>query len=175
MEGDTMGRGHRIALLIAVGAHLGLVTAGALEVRLPEGRASRAIAEYGALSGAENFYTFFAPGVDTELRPIFEVTPRSGGVITDVLKKPESSEVDLRVGNLYSVFWWEGADLHRALLAAWAGAMFTRHAEAEHVEVCVEVCDVPSMAEYRGGERPAWHLLERTAFSRGTAGDGGAR
>jgi hypothetical protein len=171
MEGDTMSRRRRIALLIVAGAHLGLVTVGALKVRLPDGRASLAIAEYGALSGAENFYTFFAPGVDTELRPIFEVKQKSGSVITDVLTKPESSEVDLRVGNLISIYWWEDEALRRALVASWAGAMFTRHAGAQRVDVRVEVCDIPSMVEYREGERPAWNLLDRITFSRGVAGN----
>jgi len=87
-------------------------------------------------------------------------------VITDVLKKPESSEVDLRVGNLIGVFWWEDDEVHRALLASWASTMFTRHAGAERVVLSVEVCDVPSMAEYREGGRTAWHLLDRAVFSR---------
>ncbi len=170
MVGDTMGRRRRMALLIAGGAHLVLVAVGALEVHLGDGWGSRAIAEYGALSGAENFYTFFAPGVGVQLRPIFEVTERSGGVITDVLKSPESCEVDLRVGDLYSVFWWEDDDVHRALLASWAGAMFTRHGEAEHVEVRVQACDMPSMTEYREGDRPVWRVIEQSGFSRGNAG-----
>ncbi len=45
--------------------------------------------------------------------------------------------------------------------------MFTRHAGAEKVLVRVEACDVPSMEEYREGERPTWHLIDRSAFSRG--------
>jgi hypothetical protein len=167
MGGETMGRRRRIALLIVGVAHLGLVAVGALKVHFGDGWGSRTIAVYAALSGAENFYTFFTPGVGTQIRPIFEVKERSGDVITDVLKKPESSEVDLRVGDLYGVFWWEDEELHHTLLASWAGTMFTRHPGAEEVVVCVEACDVPSMEEYRDGDRPAWHLVERTAFSRG--------
>jgi hypothetical protein len=166
----------RAAILAAVGAHLALVTVGAL--KLHPGRGSAwAIAEYGAFSGAENFYTFFAPSAGMEIRPTFEVTERDGRVIHDVLKSPENDEVDLRVSDLAGLFWWWDEDLHRLLLASWAGLMFTRHPGAQRVVVRVDGCDVPSMEEYRRGERLSWEILETAAFSPpaagGVAGDAG--
>jgi hypothetical protein len=169
-----MGPRLRIARLIAAAAHLGLVGAGALQV-LPRGQgwAARAVSEYAALSGAEGFYTFFAPGVDTQLRPMFDVTASSGEVITDTLKGTVNSEVDLRVANLIGLSWSE--DFRRALMASWAGAMFARHPGAARVEARVEFYELPSMEEYRAGQRPAWRLFQRATFSPGDTGDEAGR
>jgi hypothetical protein len=159
-----MGPRLRLALLIMAGAHLGLVVAGALEVH-PRGGGwvSRAIAEYEVLSGTEGFYTFFAPGVDTQLRPIFEVTDGSGAVSTDVLQRAANTEVDLRIANMIGLSWYD--DFRRTLEASWADVMFRRHPGAEQVVVRLDLCDLPSMREYREGRRPAWRVFDRATFS----------
>ena len=133
------------------------------------GRVTRAIDEYRALSGANVYYSFFVPGVDTQVRPVFEVTDRSGRMTTDMLSRSVDSEVDLRIGNLVSLLDHEEEDFQRALLASWAGVMLARHPGAERVVVRIEAFHLPSMEEYREGRRPEWHVRERVTFSPQTA------
>lgn len=167
MKEDTMSPRRRLALLIVAGAHLGLVAVGACKVHLGVGGPAKLlIEEYGALSGAENFYSFFASDEGGHLRPIFEVMDSSGGVRTDVLNREENLEVDVRIRNLISLFWGEDLELRRALMASWADVMFARHPGAKQVVVRVETCDLPRMAEFREGQRAAWQILEKATFSK---------
>jgi hypothetical protein len=156
----------RIALLLVAGAHLGIVAGGALE-KLPRrgGWATRLLIEYAALSGADSFYTFFAPTVGPAIRLIFTVTDRSGGVCTDVLKGATNVEVDSRVDDLFSLFWYADDAFQGTLLRSWAGMMFTRHPGAERIVVRVEAYDLPSMAEYRRGRRSEWDVRHHATFS----------
>jgi hypothetical protein len=157
---------HKLALVIAAGAHLGLVTASALQKQVHgDGWVARAAREYGVLSGADSYFTFFAPTVDTQLRPVFEIEDsRSGAVSEDLLQKGANAEVALRIGNLTGLLWWEDEATRRALVGAWIEAMRARHPEAGDMALRIEVCDLPSMDEHRQGRRPEWRLLHRDTF-----------
>ena len=132
-----MGPRRRLPFLLRGdrGRHFGVVATNAAGVdfwsapaRSPIARcATLAVAEYGALSGAESQYAFFAPSVDEQLRLVFEMTEGSGRVRSDVLSDAVNAEVDLRVANLVSLLWWPDEGLHSALEASWATAMFERH------------------------------------------------
>lgn len=156
----------QLALVIVAGAHLGLVTASALRKHVHgDGWVARAVREYGVLSGAESYFTFFAPGVDTQLRPVFEIEDRrSGAVSEDLLQRGTSTEVALRIANLTGLLWWEEEATRRALVGAWIGAMRARHPEAGDMPLRIEVCELPSMDEHRQGRRPEWRLLYRDTF-----------
>jgi hypothetical protein len=160
-------------LLIGVGGHFAVVAANVAGVDFwsapassPVARcANLAIAEYGALSGAESQYGYFAPGVDDQLRLVFEMTEPSGRVRTDVLSNAVNAEVDLRVANLVSLLWQPDEGLHRALETSWATAMFDRHPSARRVAIEVQVYELPSMDGMRRGRRPVWRVLDRVSFS----------
>lgn len=160
----------RTALLILAAVHLGLVAMGAVKMHIPgRGWAKRALDEYRTLSGANVHYAFFAPGVDTQVRPVFELTDRSGRVIIDLLSWPVSPEVDTRLGNMSYLLDVEDEELQRALLASWAGVMFARHPTAERVVVRIEDFELPSMEEVRGGQTPGWRVRDRVTFTPQTA------
>jgi hypothetical protein len=55
------------------------------------------------------------------------------------------------------------------LVKSWAAVMFTRHPNASSLTVVVEVYDVPTMAEYRAGSRPAWRIIYRAQLQRGAS------
>jgi hypothetical protein len=170
MRAITMTPARRLALLSVAGAHLALVAASALGFHVHgDGWVKRAIAEYGALSGADSFYSFFAPSVDTQLRPTFEITNNHGAVTGDVLMKPANTEVDIRIANLVGLFYWEDADLRSTLLHAWSCVVLARHPEAEQIVIRVEACDVPSMQAYRQGKKPEWRLVHQAVLSPQTA------
>jgi hypothetical protein len=167
-----MSRRRRL-LLFVIGGHFGVVAANVAGVDFwstpassPVARcATTAVAEYGALSGAESQYAFFAPGVDEQLRLVFEMTEGSGRVRTDVLSDAVNAEVDLRVANLVSLLWWPDEGLHRALETSWATAMFERHPSAKRVALEVQVYELPSMEGMRMGRRPVWRVLDRVSFT----------
>lgn len=167
---STMSPRRRLALLVIAAAHLGLATMGGVKMHLPgRGWAQRAIAEYQVLSGTNVYYTFFVPSVDTQVRPVFELTDRSGRMTTDALSRAPSPEVATRIGNLISLLDYGDEDSQRALLASWAGLMFARHPGAERVAIRIEAFELPSMEEYRRGREPGWHLRDRLTFSSQTA------
>jgi hypothetical protein len=154
----------RRVLLVLAGAHLSIVAASAAGVRFPERPLGRAIAEYAAISGAEARYGFFVPSVDAELRTTFEILGPSGRETALGALPPVNDEVDLRVGNLRTLYWTEDEELGGALLDAWVASVLQRHPEAERVELRVDFLDLPSMRGYREGERPAWISLDTTSY-----------
>lgn len=165
-----MGPGSRFALLIAAGAHLGLVGANGLGVQLPgRGWARQAIVEYGALSGADSVWSFFTSDAGTHRRATFEGTSASGDTIFDVLERPVNPEVDIRVADLFSLLWSDDGDLQHDLLTSWAGVMFARYPGIDHVVARVEVSEMPTMKEYRAGQRHRWRVIHRASFSRPTS------
>jgi hypothetical protein len=154
----------RVLLLLAAGAHLAIVEANAAGVRFPGRPLGRAIAEYAAISGAEARYAFFVPSVDAELRTTFDIVGRSGRETALGALPPVNDEVDLRVGNLRTLYWTDDEEFEDALLGAWVASILQRHPEAERVELRVDFLDLPSMREYREGERPAWISFGTTSY-----------
>lgn len=140
--------------IAAAAVQLGFAAAGALELDFDH--APFLIARYGALSGTDSSYGFFAPGVGTQLRVTFELTREDGTKSTDVLTTDASHEADLRIGDMVAIFWMADEDLRRGLAASWAGRMLARHLEATRVVVHLDSYDLPTMAQYQQGERPGW-------------------
>ena len=163
------------SLLAAV--HLAAVTCGALQLPVysQPGMAGELVATYGAYSGAENSYGFFAPGVGPQIRVRFTVVDATGTEIQDRLDTAASREANLRLGGIgYQLGRFEG-DTRDALLRSLAASMFGRHRLAQQVVVHVEVfgiepgqraLDLPTMAEYVEGRRPHWIEVDRLVFTR---------
>jgi hypothetical protein len=143
---------------------LGFAAAGALE--LDYDHANAVLAEYGALSGTDSSYGFFAPTVGTQLRATFVLTDAAGKTSTDILTTGVSKEADLRVGDLVAVFWMDDPDLKRGIAGSWAGRMLARHPEATRVVVHLDAYDLPTMDGYREGLRPEWHPHYHAEFAR---------
>jgi hypothetical protein len=164
----TMNTRHALMVAVAFG-HLILVGLGAASLMPDAGNpnsnaAGKALATYGALSGADNGYGFFAPGVAPTMRATFTMSDESGKSWTDVLETGTSHEADLRYAGIASVFVM--ADFPPSLAQSMAAAMFGRHPTATHVVMLIEVSNPPTMAEYREGKRPQWEPLFQAAFSR---------
>ena len=168
----TQRRGY-LWLAVAAG-HLLLVTLGAGGVNLRElGLPGRVLDEYGAVSGANSGYGFFAPGVSFQLGARFDVVDRDGVITHASLATGTSHEADIRVGNIIDQFGSVGDDeedeegavrVRRALAASLAGKMFGRHPEAAAVVVRLETFEPVSMEAWRGGERPRWNPLYTAKF-----------
>ncbi|WP_437591264.1 hypothetical protein [Sorangium sp. So ce1000] len=165
MEGIRNSQG-RVAALVAVVGHLGLVVLGALQIH-PEGDGwlARALAYYGALSGAESGYDFFAHSITPLPRARFHVSDAAGATLTDALESGASRETEIRILNLVTpLLNVEDPAIQRSIAASWAGKVLARHPAAESVLVRVETYDLPSMREYREGKRSGWNLQYEAKF-----------
>ncbi|WP_437680784.1 hypothetical protein [Sorangium sp. So ce131] len=155
MGRETIGRGRALVVLVAAAGHLGLVIIlGALQIDLRgRGPMADAIAGYGALSGADSGYSFFAPDFGSPPMATFEVVDATGAVIIDHLESGANTEADLRTGNVVGKFQLEEDQaLKRSIAASWAGKMFARHPGARSVVVRVDECDVAPIHVYRQGD-----------------------
>jgi hypothetical protein len=144
------------------------------------GRAART---YGAYSGSDSSYGFFAPSVGPQIRATFTLSDDSGRTWTDTLESRSNREVELRIGGIVALFC--STDERDALAASLAATMFGRHPEARFVTVQAEsygttgtaatsqedLYQLPSMANYRAGERPMWRVLYQATFTRGAEGE----
>ena len=155
-------------LIGATFCHFLVMIAGAASIDLSNlGFAASPLDLYGALSGANRRYGFFAPGVGSQSRARFEVIEHDGNKFEQSLLDGSSHEADLRVGNIIDMFLRmddDADDMRRALAASLAGTFFGRHPNARDVVVHLDEFEPVSMAQYRAGERPTWDEIYTARF-----------
>lgn len=165
MTHTRMSRTHA-ALTGAACLHLALVICGAARVVpiptwLPLGRAVETYREY---TGANNGYGFYAPAVASEWATAFEVCEGAPARCSEAREEVPNREVGLLIATIDGMYM---EDETRDLVAAsWACLQFGRHPRAALVIVKPRVFDIPTMAEYRRGERPQWRTAYAYAFAR---------
>jgi hypothetical protein len=155
-----------IKTTLAIG-HLLLVACGAFSVVRPgtDTPIQRAFGRYGSYTGANSAYGFFAPSVASSWRARFSLYDEAGnGWVEDTPDGP-NREVALRISCILGMFARD--NLREGLAVCWAARMFARHPSARLVNVHVEHYDVPSLAEYRSGDRPAWVTSAAYSFAHG--------
>jgi hypothetical protein len=158
----------RHAILTAVAAgHLALVACSAFGVSLftPESSGGQAVRLYGALSGSENRYGFFAPGVGAQFRATFRLTDGKGRFWSDVLGPGDNQESRLRFDGSVGMYGNLGPHMATSL----AAAMFGRHPDAEVVLVRIEIFNPPTMDQYQAGAPLEWQLIDENVFVRNQA------
>jgi hypothetical protein len=163
-----MTRRHAL-LTLAAAVHLVLVVCGASGIlfagnpkRAPA--ALRPVRLYGALSGADAGFGFFAPGVGPQLRVTFTLSDASGRTWTDTLERDLGHEAYLRVAGSFAMA--TEPFLRDAVYSSWIGTMFGRHPDARRVVVRLEAYDPPTMAEYRAGARARWETIDEVTSDR---------
>jgi hypothetical protein len=139
--------------------------------RLSPGVVRSAVLSYCNLSGTFRDYTFFAPGVASALKAAFLVEEAAGGPPTLVTFAAESREIAFRYGSIMRSGMADerGRDL---FAQSWSALILGSRPSAESVTVMVERMLVPSMDEYRRGQRPEWTPLYVGKFSRRRAPEG---
>jgi len=163
-----MTRRHAVATLAAA-CHLALVVCGASGLVFSgpssaDGPVRKTVRLYGALSGADNGYGFFAPGVGPQVLATFTLRDGAGRTWTDTLERGMSHEALHRAGGSPALAV-EPA-YRDDLVRSWAGTMFGRHPEARRVVVRLELFDPPSMGGYRVGERARWETIDEIVCDR---------
>lgn len=164
-----MKRRQRIWLGIAL-LHLFLVVCGAAGWPLfsSDSTAGKTLRAYGSLSGADNGYGFFAPGVAAQLRPRFQLEDQAGNVWEDTLEATLSHEASLRLGGAIGMAAYP--DLRPDLAASWAATMLGRHPSAVRVTVIIEIMYLPTMEQTKVGEAVEWLQLFEGTFERNAGG-----
>lgn len=150
--------------------HLSIAVAGALGYSFwGWGKPGAAIAYYGLVSGASSGYSFFAPDVGSGLRAQFEVYDQNGKLqATEELERSSNRETTLRLYDLVETLSNEiDEEYSRWLLGrSWAGKVFSRHPSATRLVLHIDTIDVPTMEDYRAGERYDWEPYYSATFKR---------
>lgn len=138
-------------------AHLFLVVCGAARWPLfaKDSIPGQALRHYGTLSGSDNGYHFFAPGVATQMRPRFLLEDEAGNTWSDTLESTLSHEAQLRIGGAIGLIA-EFPGVYDQLAASWGATILGRHPSATRVTVLLDVMMLPTMPEYFGGAAKTW-------------------
>lgn len=170
MNIQNKNRNFWLKIGVTVGVcHLILVTFGAADVEFSDKYWwARAINYYGEISGSTFGYGFFAPGVSSQIRAVFDVVESDSSRRTRQLKENSNREVDLRIGDIIEQFVGEDREdpmgFQRALSASLSGAVFAEHPGAKSVTIRLEKFEPISMEEFRSGRRPSWESLYSAEF-----------
>lgn len=160
-------------LVVLAGGHIVMVALGSvgIDFRAATIPPTQLLRWYGAITGANNRYGFFAPEVQTPTRVAFTMTNSQGERWNDTLEFGATSESNLRLATV--TFSMPLLDEHDQdlMMRSLAAQMFQLHPEAETVELRFEAYgvdrddgldDFPSMAAYRAGDRAEWVTLTTT-------------
>ncbi|HEX6739497.1 MAG TPA: hypothetical protein VF310_14560 [Vicinamibacteria bacterium] len=160
-----MRRRETLAALWVV-LHLLLVLLGALEaLPLPRrpGSPWHWLAAYTEYTGAGNDYSFFSPAVGSQIRVRLLRTDGSGAT-REIHLDTANREVNFRIGCMLLASM-KVDEIRGPMARSWASlVMGAGPEEASRVEVVVESYHLPSMADYRAGERGAWQEIYRGEF-----------
>lgn len=159
----------RLALPLAAFAgavHVAIVASGAAGIRFAHSTLPGTLLEiYGAYSGADNSYGFFAPGVAAEWRAAFDLYDPATNRWTTRLRTPGNREVALLDSTINGHFARD--DLRESLAASWAAAAMAEAPSAAAIVVRAEAFLVPTMEDYRDGARGRWQTMAAFAFTTG--------
>ena len=149
--------------------HLFLVAIGAFELDLfSNDNLNSALDYYGSLSGASASYGFFAPGVDLQIRAVFDVENAHGDHQLVQLENGQNSEFYLRTGDIIENFYNdEMADpmkFQRDLASSLSATIFSRTPNARNVTIHLDEFKPVNMAEYRSGLHPKWQPIYSATF-----------
>lgn len=155
-------------LLLGITAQLVLVVCGAAQIRFGNDPVGKFLKFYGALTGADSGYGFFAPGVGSQVRVSVDLQTGPEKVVPAALPSPSNREANLRVGNVMGWFLSEGTDLkmRRSLAASWAGKALGSMPEATAAVVKIEQYRLVSARAFVEGQRPQWTAFYQATFKR---------
>src|SRR4051812_32223157 len=99
--------GYRVWVGLAI-CHLLFVAISAGGLEVPDlGRVGNLLDLYGDLSGSNEKYGFFAPGIGGQFGVFFDLIDGNGKKQTLQLESGINHETDLRIGNIFNQFYNE--------------------------------------------------------------------
>lgn len=153
---------HGLKVLLALG-HLILVVCGAARLlpdsdRLP----ARTIRLYAECTGASNGYGFFAPSVASPWDVQFSIYADGEGWVEGALPDA-NTEVQLRARTVLGALPYES--LREPITASLAAQKFSLYPRADFLNAHVRFLHIPTMTEYRAGQRPEWVTTNVYSFA----------
>jgi hypothetical protein len=159
--------------VLLAAAHLVVVACGAADLLPDRGRQSlvRPLLWYARMTGADNQFSFYAPEVGDSFRTRFTLWDSQGGEWEASFEDTASPEARLRLSGIAFSAFANGAAVEHPekrvrVVKSWAATMFSRYPRAIELTVVVEAYDIPTMAEYRGGQRPTWKIVYQAQVQR---------
>jgi hypothetical protein len=123
-------------------------------------------------SGANNTYSYFAPGVPDESAVELWYTAPDGREWRENVADSFGHEGRHRAYTALCLSASLGdEDLHREALASWAAWGLRRNPEADACAVSLKSRRQPTMAEFRAGARPEWVQGPQVTFRRDQVAD----
>lgn len=150
------------------GIHLLLMSLGAMRADLKNPAFTQFYDFYGWLTGASQAYNYFAPEIGSELRARLEIRGPGPELRHDTLSPGMSREAQLRLNGIVGELGQAIAqpEERQAISAVWAARSFQKYPDAATVTVVLESFRLPSLVEYRRGERTGWDPFYSGTFSR---------
>lgn len=123
----------------------------------------------GFASGASNHFGFFAPGVQSQFRASFVAKSQNGEQIASGEINQGNFETSFRYHNMIENFWTQNDEfqMRRALSASWASKVLSKYPNAANVKIVLEAYSIPSMRQYRSGDRPHWVQHYKAEYTKG--------
>lgn len=137
-----------------------VMASAALGERLDISNALRqSVALYTHAAGTNAGYSFFAPNVPNSYKVVFEFHNPDGKVEYD-LPEIAADATGLRFGNLLDfIGQTHYPGLREAMLRRLAYASWRQHPDAVLVRTVFGIVSVPSIEDYRNGERESYDVL----------------
>ncbi|HMB63687.1 MAG TPA: hypothetical protein VKN36_11480 [Eudoraea sp.] len=119
---------------------------------------------YRDFSGCFRDYSYFAPNVANDTRAGF-ITKTEQETLHFLSFRAENEVVNTRYNNVISS-GMRNPEVRELFSRSWATAIFGRDEKIQEVTVFAEAYLVPSIAEYRAGERPFWKVIYVGSFEK---------
>lgn len=147
-------------------AHLIVVLYGAVRTpfisNVPGFRQTMGV--YGAYTGADNAYGFFAPSVSSQARARVVWTDDTGVELTSIIRS-KSHEGSLRYDTIMSLAASANSSIRREIASSLAAAALAERPANRSVTIMLDALIIPTMAEFRLGSRPRWTTIYTASFS----------
>jgi hypothetical protein len=122
-----------------------------------------AVAFYGAWTGTATSYSFFAPGVASEIRVRYTVLLADGSSQEGIVGTT-NREMNLRLMTLFGIAPMPEAE--RVVSRSIAARLFGGYPSARAITIFFDVYDLPSLNQVKTGFRPTWKQIHSAEFLR---------
>lgn len=131
----------------------------------------KGVSWYGKVTGASASYSFFSPDIPREVVFQFTVHNRDHTSFQTTLQESANNEVNARVGNILRTIprSFKKKKIVRSLAASVTASMFELYPDAEKIEMRGLIYILPSMDEYRKGERAQLKQIYAATFAKNAA------
>jgi hypothetical protein len=159
----------RALLISAAALHLSLIVISMTKPKVdPHNSFWHALSWYGKLTGASATYSFFSPDIPRELVFHFTIYNPDQTSFETTIQQTANNEVDARLGNILRMIpkSYEHREIVRSMAASLSASMFRSYPDAAKVGIRTELFLLPSMADFRNGNRASLMPVYSAVFAK---------